>query len=153
MYEITSASHVSSIADDCQTSYHLRLPLPTKFWGMNTMNSSQSRWSPKRQRSWEFVRYRQDVPTSTMKEIFYVKANGWCGCVGFVFLSDGDSYIAKKSLSKINPTSSSSTSEMFIISDFSHCIRNLKENIQNRLKWIKNELASTDHGRSQHVAH
>ena len=107
MHEITSASLASSIADDCQTSYRLRLPLPTKFWGMNTIISSQSRWSSKRQRSWEFVRCRQDVPTSTMKEIFYVKANGWCGCVGFVFLSDGDSYIAKKSLSKINPIGSS----------------------------------------------
>ena len=38
---------------------------------------------------------------STMKEIFYVKVNGWW--VG-VFFSDGDSCIAKKSLSKINPT-------------------------------------------------
>ena len=39
-----------------------------------------------------------------MKEILYVKVNGCVGVFVFGFFGDGESYIVKKSLSKINPT-------------------------------------------------
>ena len=38
-----------------------------------------------------------------MKEILYVKVNGCVGVFVFGFFGDGESYIVKKSLSKINP--------------------------------------------------
>ena len=71
---------------------------------MAPVNSAQLYRPSKRQRSWEFVRTFEVCPTSTMKEILYVKVNGCVGVFVFVFFGDGESYIVKKSLSKINPT-------------------------------------------------
>ena len=65
------------------------------------MNSSQSRRFSKRQRSWEFVRNRQVAPTSTVKEIFYVKVNGWWACARLFFFRRRQLH-RKKSRSKSN---------------------------------------------------
>ena len=70
---------------------------------MAPVNSAQLYRPSKRQRSWEFVRTFEVCPTSTMKEILYVKVNGCVGVFVFGFFGDGESYIVKKSLSKINP--------------------------------------------------
>ena len=71
---------------------------------MAPVNSAQLYRPSKRQRSWEFVRTFEVCQTSTMKEILYVKVNGCVGVFVFGFFGDGESYIVKKSLSKINPS-------------------------------------------------
>ena len=47
-----------------------------------------------------------------MKEILYVKVNGCVGVFVFGFFGDGESYIVKKSLSKINPTTTNTNYEV-----------------------------------------
>ena len=55
--------------------------------------------------TWRFARASVIV---TLNPILYVKVNGCVGVFVFGFFGDGESYIVKKSLSKINPIESKS---------------------------------------------
>ena len=77
---------------------------------MAPVNSAQLYRPSKLQLSCELVSPTSTCQTSTMKEILYVKVNGCVGVFVFGFFGDGESYIVKKSLSKINPSTSTSTS-------------------------------------------
>ena len=70
---------------------------------MAPVNSAQLYRPSKLQLSCELVSPTSTCQTSTMKEILYVKVNGCVGVFVFGFFGDGESYIVKKSLSKINP--------------------------------------------------
>ena len=73
---------------------------------MAPVNSAQLYRPSKLQLSCELVSPTSTCQTSTMKEILYVKVNGCVGVFVFGFFGDGESYIVKKSLSKINPNNS-----------------------------------------------
>ena len=62
---------------------------------------------PKSHDAWVLVATWRLENTSvivTLNPILYVKVNGCVGVFVFGFFGDGESYIVKKSLSKINPT-------------------------------------------------
>ena len=102
-HEITSVSFVSSIADDCETSYYLH------WHFLEILRNDSCEFSPVAlilQTSAD-LGVCEDAPGRS--NIHYegnliCKSEWVCGFIIFFFFSDGDSYIVKKSLSKINPT-------------------------------------------------
>ena len=102
-HEVTSVSFVSSIDDDCETSYYLR------WHFLEILRNGSCEFSPVAlilQTSAD-LGVCEDAPGRS--NIHYegnliCKSEWVCGCGFFCFFSDGNSYIVKKSLSKINPT-------------------------------------------------